>query len=163
MGAETSIASYSLSLKVVDAIATTLKDSRVDDLKMNGYMRLARAKMRTAAATEALTNDQLADAAADRIAKHLRKDGPLNVAQAKLLVGNMLWLQGDLQNAWGHYQVAIRLLEELVDRDPENTTYRETLGEAYRRSGDLQGNTAYFHFGDPEKARFYQDLSLIHI
>ncbi len=160
MGAETAIASYSQGLKVVDAIATTLKDSRVDDLKMNGYMRLARAKMRSAAATEALTNAQLADAAADRIAKHLRKDGPLNVAQAKLLVGNMLWLQGDLQNAWGHYQVAVRLLEELVDRDPENTTYRETLAEAYRRSGDLQGNTAYFHFGDPEKARFYQDKAL---
>jgi tetratricopeptide (TPR) repeat protein len=160
MGAETAIASYSQGLKVVDAIATTLKDSRVDDLKMNGYMRLARAKMRSAAATEALANAQLADAAADRIAKHLRKDGPLNVAQAKLLVGNMLWLQGDLQNAWGHYQVAVRVLEELVDRDPENTTYRETLAEAYRRSGDLQGNTAYFHFGDPEKARFYQDKAL---
>ena len=95
-----------------------------------------------------------------RIAKHSRRDGPLNVCQAKLLVGNMLWLQGDLQSAWAHYQVAISILEELVGRDSDNTSYLETLAEAYRRSGDLQGNAAYFHFGDTEKARFYQDKAL---
>ena len=145
---------------MVDGIAKTLKDSRVDDLLMNGYMRLARAKMRAAATKEALTTAQLADAAADRIAKHSRRDGPLNVAQAKLLVGNMLWLQGDLQSAWAHYQVAISILEELVGRDSDNTKLPRNVGGGLSSVRGSAGNAAYFHFGDTEKARFYQDKAL---
>jgi tetratricopeptide (TPR) repeat protein len=51
-------------------------------------------------------------------------------------------------------------LEQLVDADPENRGLVEQLEEAYRRSGDLQGNPSYFHFGDLEKAKFYHRKAL---
>ena len=73
-----------------------------------------------------------------------------------LLVGNLLWLQGDIQGAWVRYQEAVTILEQLVAAQPGSTTFLEHLAEAYRRSGDLQGNSAYFHFGDIEKANLYQ-------
>jgi eukaryotic-like serine/threonine-protein kinase len=148
--------SYSRGLKVANGIATMLKDSRADDVLMNGYMRLASAKSRIADVKDALINAKLAEAAADGAAARNHKSGTLNVAQTRMLVGNLLWLQGDIQGAWDRYQEAVVILEQLAAAQPGSSTFLEHLAEAYRRSGDLQGNSAYFHFGDIEKANFYQ-------
>ena len=157
IGAGPATESYSRGLKVANGIATMLKDSRADDLLMNGYMRLASAKSRIADVKDALINAKLAEAAANRVAERDHKPGTLNVAQTRMLVGNLLWLQGDIQGAWVRYQEAVTILEQLwLPRIRAVTTFLEHLAEAYRRSGDLQGNSAYFHFGDNEKANFYQ-------
>jgi serine/threonine protein kinase len=159
-GAEPAIENYSRGLKVANTIATTLKDTRADDLLMNGYLRMATANARIAATKEALANAELAGTAAERAAKRGGKNGTLNIAQARLLQSNLLWMQGDLQGAWDHSREAVAILEQLIAADTESTTFLENLAEAYRRCGDLQGNAAYFHFGDPAKATWYQRKSL---
>jgi serine/threonine protein kinase/tetratricopeptide (TPR) repeat protein len=159
-GAHTAIESYSRGLAVADQTAKLLRDPRADDLLMNGYMRLSNAKTRIAAANDALTSAQLAEAAAERAAKHHPRGGTLNLAKTRLLVGNLLWLQGDMQSAWNRYQEAVSTLEQLVNTEPDNTTFLENLAEAYRRSGDLQGNAAYFHFGNTDRANAYQRKAL---
>ena len=88
------------------------------------------------------------------------KNGNANLAKTRLLIGNLLWLQGDLQGAWSRYQEAVNWLEPMADANPENPLILEELEEAYRRCGDLQGNPSYFHFGDVEKAGFYQKKAL---
>ena len=45
-----------------------------------------------------------------------------------------------MQSAWNRYQEAVSTLEQLVNTEPDSTTFLENLAEAYRRSGDLQGN-----------------------
>ena len=127
---------------------------------MNGYMRLSTAKTRIAAAKDALFSAQLAEAAAERAAKHHPRGGALNLAKTRLLVGNLLWLEGDMQSAWNRYQEAVSTLEQLVNAEPDSTTFLENLAEAYRRSGDLQGNAAYFHFGNSDRANVFQRKAL---
>ena len=159
-GPAPAIESYSQGIKVAGVIATALRDTRADDVLMNGYMRLATAKGRTTSLKEALASAKLAEEAANRATKHHRKEGQLNFAQTRLLVGNLLWLEGDLQGASARYTEAITLVEQLLGEDTDSTTYLEVLADAYRHLGDLQGNAAYFNFGDNEKASFYQAKAL---
>ena len=156
-GVEQAITSYLSGLKVANDIKS--QDPKADELLMNGYMRLASAKARVGSPKDALIDAQMAADAADRSAK-LRKSGAENVAKTRLLVGNLLWLHGDLKGAWNRYQEAVTLLERMTESDPDHPAILEDLGEAYRRCGDLQGNPAYFHFGDLEKAKFYQRKAL---
>ncbi len=51
-------------------------------------------------------------------------------------------------------------LEKLVETEPDQPSHLKDLEEAYRRCGDLQGNPAYFHFGDLEKAQLYHRKAL---
>jgi eukaryotic-like serine/threonine-protein kinase len=159
-GIAAAVESYMRGVKVAQRIGTELHDARVDGLLLNGYMRLATAKTRMSAAKEALPYAEMALEAADRSARASGATGTPDMARTRLLVGNLLWLQGDLQTAWDRYQEAVGWLEQLVDKDPENRSHAEQLEEAYRRSGDLQGNPSYFHFGDLDKAKFYHRKAL---
>jgi tetratricopeptide (TPR) repeat protein len=159
-GVANAIDSYAQGLKVAQRIGTELHDVRSDELLLNGYMRIATAKTRMSAAKEALSYAKMAVEAADRRARIAGRSRTAEMARTRLLVGNLLWLSGDLQSAWHRYEEAVDWLEQLVDADPENRGLVEQLEEAYRRSGDLQGNPSYFHFGDLEKAKFYHRKAL---
>ena len=157
-GVNEAIASYHRGLNAAKA-AKVLDDHGADDLLVNAYIRLANAKSRLGSSTEALKDAHLAAQAADVAAPH-GKSGNANLAKTRLLIGNLLWLQGDLQGAWSRYQEAVNWLEPMADANPENPLILEELEEAYRRCGDLQGNPSYFHFGDVEKAGFYHKKAL---
>ena len=159
-GISAAVDSYDRGLKVAQRIGSELHDVRADGLLLNGYMRMATAKTRMSAAKDALPYAELAVEAADRSARAAGKAGTADMARTRLLVGNLLWLRGDLQGAWQRYQGALAWLEQMVAKDPENRAAAEQLEEAYRRSGDLQGNPSYFHFGDLEKAKFYHRKAL---
>ena len=155
-GVKEAIDSYARGLQVASA---TTNFPKTDDLLMNGYQRLAVAHLRLADSPSALENARQAAAAADRV---MRNRGELssNLARTRLLLGNILWLRGDLKGAWGNYEQAVTWLEQLVRKRPDNNGHLQELEEAYRRSGDLQGNPAFFHFDDLERARFYHTKSL---
>lgn len=157
-GVNEAVASYQRGLNAAKA-AKALNDPGADNLLVNAYMRLANAKSRLGSSTEALKDAQLAVDAADAGAEHQRR-GNTHLPKTRLLIGNLLWLRGDLQGAWSRYQEAVNWLEPLANEDPENPEILEELQEAYRRCGDLQGNPSYFYFGDLEKANFYQTKAL---
>lgn len=158
-GVEAGVENYSRGLKLAEELAST-HEPKAEDVLMNGFIRLANAKTRTGAVQEALDHAQKASEAADRASVNRPQGISVNRAKSRLLVGNLLWLAGDLQGAWARYQEAVGWLEQLVGRDPQNPHYLEELEEAYRRCGDLQGNPAYFHFGDLEKAGSYHSKAL---
>ena len=66
--------SYDRGLKVAQQIKTDLQDPHIDELLLNGYLRMATAKTRMSAAKEALTYAQLASEAADRSARRGGQD-----------------------------------------------------------------------------------------
>lgn len=154
------IRSYTEGLKFAERIDNTLHDSRTDDLFVNGYLRLANARSRLAEVKPALEDANRAAEAADRAALYRKDGGTANLARTRLLVGNLLWLRGDLQGAWTRYREAVAWLEKLTELEPDDTTHLKELEEAYRRCGDLQGNPAFFHFGDIEKALLYHRKAL---
>jgi tetratricopeptide (TPR) repeat protein len=159
-GVATAVESYSQGLRVSEEVRMKLRDPRADSLLLNGYMRMATAKTRIGAANQALQFAQLAVEAADRAAKGRVADATPDMAKTRLLLGNLLWLRGDLQGAWTRNIEAVRWLEQLVAKDRDNPTLLDELEEAYRRAGDLQGNPSYFHFGDIEQAKFYHAKAL---
>jgi tetratricopeptide (TPR) repeat protein len=77
-----------------------------------------------------------------------------------MLLGQILWLRGDLQAAWQHYADAVKSLEQAVALRPDHLSNLHDLEEAYRRAGDLLGNPFFFHFDDPARARRYYDRAL---
>ncbi|HYP08861.1 MAG TPA: protein kinase [Bryobacteraceae bacterium] len=157
---DTAVESYMRGLRVSERIGAELHDARADGLLLNGYMRVATAKTRMSAAKEALPYAQMAVEAADRAAEAAGQRGTADMARTRLLVGSLLWIRGDLHGAWDRYQEAVAWLEQLVEKEPDARAPAELLEEAYRRSGDLQGNPSYFHFGDMEKAKFYHRKAL---
>jgi serine/threonine protein kinase len=159
-GVASAVESYSEGLRVSEQVRTELRDPRADSLLLNGYMRLATAKVRIGAANQALQFAKLAVEAADGAAKRSVAGATPDMARTRLLLSNLLWLRGDLQGAWTHNIEAVRWLEQLVAKDRDNPTLLEELEKAYRRAGDLQGNPAYFHFGDIEQAKFYHDKAV---
>lgn len=160
VGADSAVESYSRGLEIARRIQQQLTNPGVEDLLVNGYMRLANARTRNGSTKAALRDARLAAEAADRAALVRKNGGVSNLAKTRLQVGNLLWMQGDLQGAWRLYQDAVEWLEKLVKQNPQNPAYLEELEEAYRRSGDLQGNPAYFHFGDLAKAKLYHSKAL---
>ena len=154
------IRSYTEGLKLAEKIDNTLHDSRTDDLFVNGYLRLANARTRLSAVGPALEDANRAAEAADRAALYRKDGGTASLANTRLLVGNLLWMRGDLQGAWSRYREAVAWLEKLVETEPDEPSHLKDLEEAYRRCGDLQGNPAYFHFGDLEKAQLYHRKAL---
>jgi tetratricopeptide (TPR) repeat protein len=69
-------------------------------------------------------------------------------------------LRGDLTGAWNNYEKAVASLEQLLTVRPDQTDYLTQLVEAYRRAGDLQGNPAFFHFDNQERARAFHEKGL---
>jgi serine/threonine protein kinase len=159
-GVGSAVESYSEGLRVSEEVGTKLRDPRANSLLLNGYMRMARTKTRIGAANQALQFAHLAVDAADRDAKGRGANATPDMARTRLLLGNLLWLRGDLQGAWTRIIEAVRWLEELVTKDRDNPTLLDQLEEAYRRAGDLQGNPSYFHLGDMEQAKFYHQKAL---
>jgi eukaryotic-like serine/threonine-protein kinase len=152
-GNSQAVASYEQGLAAGRLVATSLKDARADDLLRNGYQRKAMTQVRLGDIKAGLESARAAAAAADRaLARSKGGERTVNAARTWLLLGNILWLSGDLHSAWSHYQRAVTALEELMRTDQDNAVYAEQLEEAYRRSGDLLGNPAYFHFDDQKGA-----------
>jgi eukaryotic-like serine/threonine-protein kinase len=160
-GVDEATNSYTSGIRVAQRVASELKDDRADELLLNGYQRVATARLRVADGKAALKNAEMAVAAADRQRKRCGEPGgQVSVARARLLLANVLWLRGDLHSAWQHQLDAIAWLEAAVERNPGRASYLEDLQDAYRRSGDLQGNPAYFHFGDSKQAERYHRKAL---
>jgi serine/threonine protein kinase len=153
VGPHVAVESYSQGLKVAANATRALKDDRSDNLLLNGYQRMARVRLHLGENDAALENATLAAEAADRAAKQRRGPGAkANLARSRLLLGNILSVKGDLAGARKHYEHAVALLEQVVRAEPQSTDYLQSLEEAYRRSGELQGNHSYFHFGNPDLA-----------
>ena len=148
--------SYIRGLKVAADARRELDDHRSDGLLLNGYQRISNARLQSGDSDSALENARLAAAAADRAAEMPGGPGAqADIAKTRLLLGNILWLRGDLPGAWKHYQDAVASLEQLVEAHPGALGYLQDLEDAYRRSGELQGNPAYFHFGNSDRAESY--------
>lgn len=117
----------------------------------NGYQRLASAQMRLGKTTAALESAELAATAADRAIEHQKSPAALfSLARSRVLLGDILWLKGNLNSAIRDYDEAIGLLE--LGRGTGEPEVLQELSEAYRRASDLQGNPAFFHVGDLKRA-----------
>jgi eukaryotic-like serine/threonine-protein kinase len=163
LSAAQAVATYEKGLRVALRVQSEIKDPRADDLVRNGYQKISTAQMRLGATGKALESARLALEAAKRSAARPTA-GPGakgNLARAQLLFGNVLWIRGDLQGASREYAAAVTRMEELRELLPENPSVLAELEEAYRRSGDLQGNPSYFHFGNTELAREFHQKALV--
>ena len=153
--------SFEQGVVVAQRLRDQSSDARSEDLLRNGFERLARAQVRAGATTAALASALKAADAADRASRDLSgASRGVRLARPRMLVGQMLWLKGDLQTAWQHYSQAVRWLEDAVHAHPDRLSYLQDLEEAYRRAGDLLGNPFYFHFGDFARAGQYYVKSL---
>ena len=141
--------------------AAKLDDPRKDDLLRNGYQRLSMARLRSGDVEGAIESARMAAAAAERNAvKRPGTSASSHLARTAMLLGNVLWLRGDLMAAWDNLQAAIKHLESAAADRSDNASYLADLQEAYRRAGDLQGNPSLFHFGNAKLATEYQEKSL---
>jgi tetratricopeptide (TPR) repeat protein len=122
---------------------------------------MAGARLRNADYRGALESAQSALDAANRIAEKRPGAGAAaNIARGRMQLANILWITGDLRGAMSHYESAVRDFETLVRQRPDHAATILDLQEAYRRTGDLLGNHAYFHFDQPDKALEYHRKSL---
>lgn len=143
------------------AAAAELNDPGNDDLLRNGYQRLSSARLRSGDVDGAIESARMAAAAAQRYsAKRPGAASASHLARTSMLLGNVLWLRGDLMAARDNLQSAVTHLEQLAASRPGNASYLADLQEAYRRAGDLQGNPSLFHFGNAKLAAGYQEKAL---
>ena len=151
VGSQAGVDSLKRGIATAETLVARFDDVRSHDLVRNGYQRLANAQMRLGSTTAALESAKLAAAAADQAMKHERTpEAIFSLSKSRLLLGDILWLKGDLQSAARDYEEAIQWLEQ--GRATGRPEALQELAEAYRRAGDLQGNPAFFHFGETKRA-----------
>lgn len=155
-GLEDSVRSYSEGLRTAEAVQNELKDERGAELLRNGYQRMATLRIRQGDMQAAEENARSAAAMADAaLGGKSPARARANVARTLLLLGNIQWIRGGLEQSWASTERAVALLEAAASADPEKGSYAEDLADAYRRAGNLQANPSHFHFGDPKKAEMY--------
>jgi eukaryotic-like serine/threonine-protein kinase len=150
------VRSYTKGLKSAAAVQEELKDQRGFDLLRNGYQRVAMAKLRQGDTEAAEENARSAAAMADAaLGGRSPARAKANIARTLLLLGNILWIRGSLEQSWSTSERALTLLEDVARSDPSSSSYAEDLVDAYRRAGDLQANPSFFHFGNVKRAMAY--------
>jgi serine/threonine protein kinase len=160
-GATRAIDDYNKGLEVAAAMGRELSHERTDELLRQGFQRLSMAQMQAGLRKGAIESAQKATEAAVRTAAARPGSGSeATVARTVVQLGNVLWLQGDLNHAAERFETAIATYERLLKESPGDNTLLQDLADAYRRAGDLRGNPAQFHFGDPKMAEQYHRKSL---
>jgi tetratricopeptide (TPR) repeat protein len=158
---DTASKSYVRGLDIARVIDTGLHDPHARSLLSQVYQRMATSQMSLGNLSGALENARLAvDDAERNAAERPGAEAKAQVAQTRIIQGNILWLTGDLQGAWTAYDYAVKRLEETTLAGQSGTDYREQLQEAYRRAGDILGNPFFFHFGDARRAETYHRSAL---
>ncbi|HYZ83618.1 MAG TPA: protein kinase [Bryobacteraceae bacterium] len=161
MSLSQAVQSYERALELATTTKGKFGNSKSDDLLRGAHERLASAQMRFGATTKSIQHARKArELAEDKLKQTPGPRAEFDVGRAQLLLGNVLWLRGDLQGAWGEYLAAVNRLERLLEASPNSTGILERLEEAYRRCADLQGNPSYFHFGNQPLAYQYQTKAL---
>ena len=126
-----------------------------------GYDGLANVQLRLRQTTEALQSAEKAASVADTSERQWpRARLPAPAARTRVLLGDILWLKGDLIGASRDYDEAVRRLEHESATRMARSGLVQDLIDAYRRAGDLQANPAYFHFDDVKRAEYYHRKGL---